>query len=101
MELIEKTNRIKGEIILPSPLQVAYEVLRPTGIIWNEKEPMALIETSDKLGYTVRKGSLIGPAYGVVETMDQNKIVVVERERDYLGNILSKNKEVEFVQSNK
>lgn len=100
-ELIEKTNRIKGEIILPSPLQVAYEALKPTGIIWGEKEPMALMETSDNLGYTVRKGSLVGPAYGVVEAIDQNKIVVVERERDYLGNVLSKNKEIDFVQSNK
>lgn len=100
-ELIEKVNKMKGEIILPSPLQVPYESLKASGVIWSDKQPMALLETSDNLGYTVRKGSLVGPAYGVVESIDQNKIIVVERDRDYLGNTLSKTKAIEFVQSNK
>ncbi|OGW14301.1 MAG: hypothetical protein A3K09_07965 [Nitrospinae bacterium RIFCSPLOWO2_12_FULL_47_7] len=94
--LINLANKMAGEIILNTPLQVEYASLKPTGVVWKKKEPIALIETNDKLGYTARKGTLIGPDYGKIESIDQNKIVVVERKRDFKGTILSKTKELEF-----
>lgn len=94
--LIDKANRMKGEVMLNTPLQTAYEALKATGVVWKKKEPMALIETNDNLGYTAREGTLVGPNYGIIDSIDQIKIVVVERSRDFQGNILSKTKELEF-----
>lgn len=94
--LIDKANRMKGEVMLSTPLQTAYESLKATGLVWKKKEPMALIETNDNLGYAARKGTLVGPNYGIIDSIDQIKIVVVERSRDFQGTILSKTKELEF-----
>lgn len=94
--LIDKANRMKGEVMLSTPLQTAYEALKATGVVWKKKEPMALIETNDNLGYAARKGTLVGPNYGIIDSIDQIKIVVVERSRDFQGTILSKTKELEF-----
>lgn len=96
--LIDKANRLKGEVILNTPLQTAYSALKPGGVVWKGKEPVALIETRDNMGYTARKGTLIGPDYGVIDSIDQSKIMIAERNRDFRGNILTRTKELELPQ---
>jgi hypothetical protein len=93
--LIEKANSLVLEIIL-TPLQTDYTKLVLSGFIWSAEDNMALIETPDQKGHSVKEGSVIGPKFGIVESVDQEKVVVIERVRDYLGNIITKTVDMEF-----
>lgn len=96
-DLLQKANDAKPDIIL-TPVQTAYESLRLVGVIWKNEVVTALIETGDKKGYPVNEGDILGPNFGVVEAIHQNEISILEQSRDYLGNILSKKKDIEFIQ---
>ena len=94
-EVIERANDFRDEFV-KTALHVKYKSLQFVGLIWNGKQKVALIETKGKAGYMVRKGSIVGPNLGVVDSIDDNRIVVVERYRDYLGFTLSEKKKIEF-----
>ncbi len=80
-----------GEIkMTKTALQKDYQSLRLTGVISIKKEKVALIESFENKGYSVRKGDMIGPAYGYVDDIQFDKVIVVEEARDYLGNIITK-----------
>ena len=96
-DLLQKANDAKPDMIL-TPLQTAYESLRLVGVIWKNKVITALIETGDNKGHSVNEGDMLGPNFGVVEAIHQNEISILEQSRDYLGNILSKKKEIDFIQ---
>lgn len=91
--LLERATDVAGRGVM-TPLQVEYGELRLVGVLNSGSETRALVQTGDSNGYTVKPGMLMGPAYGVVESIDQERIEVVERSRDYEGNILSK---VQFI----
>ena len=93
--LIEKANGLLLEMII-TPLQTDYTKLVLSGFVWSAEENMALVETTDQKGHSVKEGTIIGPQFGVVESVDQEKVVVIERVRDYLGNIITKTVDMEF-----
>lgn len=95
--LLQKANDAKPDAIL-TPVQTGYNSLKLVGVIWKNKKVTALIETSDKKGHSINEGDLLGPNFGVVETISQNEISILEQSRDYQGNILSNKKEIEFNQ---
>ena len=80
-----------------SPLQVEYDTLRMTGIIKKKMEVSAMFEVGST-GYTVKKGDRIGPFFGYVEEIQNGQVVVIEQFRDYLGNILTNQKIIQFYQ---
>jgi|GEM_PF-596174 len=94
--LIQKANDTKPSMIL-TPIQTDYESLKFVGVIWKNNETMALIETGDKKGHSVKEGDLLGPNFGLVETINKNQMLILEQSRDYLGNILSNKKQLEFI----
>lgn len=94
-KLIEKANELIVEMII-TPLQTDYTKLALTGFLWSGDDNLALVETPNSKGHSVKEGTLIGPKFGVVESIDQEKIVVIERARDYLGNIITKTVDIEF-----
>ena len=67
--------------------------------ISSENENAALIQTSSGNGYTVKIGSLIGPNLGVIKSIRMDKIIVIERYRNYLGEFISIKKNVVFKKS--
>lgn len=93
--LIEKASGI-GSMQIGSDLQNDLGQLKLSGLIWNGQETVALVETPDTFGHTIRVGSLLGPRYGVVEAIDQEKITIIERIRDYQGNIRTQTRYLEF-----
>ena len=93
--LIEKANSLALELII-TPLQTEYKELTLAGFVWSGEDNMALVETGDKKGHSVREGTIIGPKFGIVESVDQEKVVVIERVRDYLGNIITETVDMEF-----
>lgn len=93
--ILEKAGQTK---VSKSSVQLAYENLRLTGIISKNSKTLALIETSDKKGHAVKKGDIIGPQFGFVDEIQTERIIVIEKSRDYLGNILTRQRTIEFSQ---
>jgi Tfp pilus assembly protein PilP len=87
-----------AERLVQTPLQTELKDLKLSGVLWDGFGTIALVETPDSHGHTVKVGSLVGPNYGVVETIDQEKMVIVERIRDFQGNIFSVTQLLEFAQ---
>jgi type IV pilus assembly protein PilP len=59
--------------------------LKLVGIIWNLKEPTAMVEDSVGLGYVVKVGTPIGAGDGTVKAIKQNEIVIEEFFVDLYG----------------
>jgi Pilus assembly protein, PilP len=95
-DLIQKANDTQPSMII-TPIQADYEKLQLVGVIWKNNETIALVETGDNKGHSVKEGDLLGPNFGVVETIDNNQLMILEQSRDYLGNILSKKKQLEII----
>jgi len=93
--VLEKAGETK---VSKTPLQSEYKNLRLTGTISKDSRTLALIETQDHKGYSVVKGDLIGPKFGSVEEIQSERIIVIEKSRDYLGNILTRERTIEFSQ---
>ena len=59
--------------------------LKIVGIVWDVKEPRAMIEDSAGLGYTVKVGTPVGNNGGRVKVIRQDQIVVEEYYEDVYG----------------
>ncbi len=94
--LIQQANDTQPSMIL-TPIQTGYENLKLVGVIWKNNETIALVESGGNKGHSVKEGDLLGPNFGVVEMIDNNQMLILERSRDYLGNILSNKKQLEFI----
>jgi hypothetical protein len=94
-DVLERSADIKMDV---SPLQVEYDSLRMTGVIMKKLEAVAMFEI-ETTGYAVKKGDLVGPSFGTVEEVRDGQVIVIEKFRDYLGNILTNQKVIQFYQS--
>jgi Tfp pilus assembly protein PilP len=59
--------------------------LKVTGIVWDIKEPRAMIEDKTGLGYIVKVGTPIGGSEGRVKAIRRDQIVVEETYEDVYG----------------
>jgi type IV pilus assembly protein PilP len=59
--------------------------IKVVGIIWDIKEPRAMVEDSAGLGYIVKVGTPIGSNEGTVKAIHRNQIVVEEFTDDIYG----------------
>jgi Tfp pilus assembly protein PilP len=59
--------------------------LRIVGIVWDVKEPRAIVEDSSGLGYTVKVGTPIGSNDGRVRVIRRDQIIVEEVYEDAYG----------------
>jgi type IV pilus assembly protein PilP len=55
-------------------------------VIWGAYGYTAMVQTPDGNGYTVRRGTRIGPNNGVVSAVTEKGIVVQERFTDVYGS---------------
>ena len=94
-KLIAKA-REEVELLVQTPLQSSLSSLTFAGVIWDEKETIGLIETPDTKGHTIRVGAFIGPNFGVVQSIDEERVVVLERLRKYDGKIITQTEFIEF-----
>jgi len=59
--------------------------LKVVGIVWDIKEPRAMVEDTSGLGYTVKVGTPIGSNDGKVKAIHRNQIVIEEISADIYG----------------
>ena len=69
-----------------SPLE-RYELgqLKLVGVVWDAKEPRAMVEDSAGLGYIVKVGTPIGPDDGKIKAIKSNEVVIEESYVDFYG----------------
>lgn len=60
------------------------------GIVWNEKGNFATVVLPDGKAYTLREGMPIGIHEGKIQKINKNHIVIIERIKDYKGQLKSK-----------
>ena len=60
-------------------------LLKLVGIVWDVKEPRAMIEDTAGLGYTIQVGTPIGVSDGRVKAIHRNQVVVEEFFADFSG----------------
>ena len=84
------TLRAKTEVVRTrenvSPLE-RFELsqLKLVGIVWDTKDPRAMVEDSGGLGYVVKVGTPIGTNDGKVKAIYRNEVVVEELYSDDYG----------------
>ncbi|MFQ5900455.1 MAG: pilus assembly protein PilP [Thermodesulfobacteriota bacterium] len=71
-----------------TPLQ-EYNIneLKLVGVILGMGRPTAMVEDPAGKGYVIKKGTLIGDRNGKVVTISKDKVIVIERFRDLLGDM--------------
>jgi hypothetical protein len=94
-KLIAKA-REETELLVQTPLQSNFTDLTFAGVIWDQKETIGLLETPDTKGHTIRVGSFVGPDFGVVQSIDEERVVVLEQLRKYDGKIITRTQFIEF-----
>jgi type IV pilus assembly protein PilP len=69
-----------------SPLE-RYELgqLKLVGIVWDPKDPKAMVEDGAGLGYVVKVGTAIGNNDGKIRAIGKNEIVIKETLIDFYG----------------
>ena len=84
MTLRTKVNtRVRENL---SPLErLELSQLKVVGIIWDIKEPRAMVEDTAGLGYVVKVGTPIGSNDGKVKAIHRNQVVVEESTADIYG----------------
>lgn len=84
MTLRAKVNtRVRENL---SPLErLDLSQLKVVGIIWDIKEPRAMVEDTTGLGYVVKVGTPIGGNEGTVKAIHRNQIVIEEFADDVYG----------------
>ena len=87
---------MRGEMFINTELQTDFDKMKFVGTLRKEGTTLALVQTEGRRGHTVKVGTLIGPNLGIVKTVDESKIVILERYRNYLGEILSRPRNIEF-----
>ncbi len=69
-----------------SPLE-RYEIgqLKLVAVVWDIKEPTAMVEDATGLGYIVKIGTLVGPNEGKVKAIKPGEVVIEESFVDFYG----------------
>ncbi len=66
--------------------------LKLVAIIWNVKEPRAMVEDSGGKGYIISAGTSIGKNKGVVSKINSTGIVVTEKVEEATGKISTRDR---------
>jgi Tfp pilus assembly protein PilP len=84
MTLRAKVNTRARENL--SPLErLDLSQLKVVGIVWDIKEPRAMVEDTAGLGYVIKVGTPIGSNDGTVKAIHRNQIVIEEFADDVYG----------------
>ena len=93
--LLSEVLGMQEKMFIRTELQTDFNKIKFVGTLRKKGTAVALVQTEGKRGHTVKVGTLIGPNLGIVKTVDEKKIVILERYRNYLGEILSRLRNIE------
>ena len=79
--LLSEVLGMQEKMFIRTELQTDLNKIKFVGTLRKKGTAVALVQTEGKRGHTVKVGTLIGPNLGIVKTVDEKKIVVLERYR--------------------
>lgn len=72
-------------------MRYSLDQLKLVGVMWGEMGLVGLVETNDGDAYSIRVGDAIGKADGRVKTISKAGMVVEQRQRNLLGEVVVSN----------
>ncbi|GKS60447.1 hypothetical protein YTPLAS18_39740 [Nitrospira sp.] len=78
---------------LPPLQRIGLTEINLVGVVWGGAGYTAMVQTPDGKGYAIRRGTRMGPNNGIVTSITERGLIVVERFTDIYG----KKQEREFV----
>jgi type IV pilus assembly protein PilP len=85
MPVIQDAQSEKVDENLPPLQRVALTELSLIAVVWGAHGYVAMVQTPDGHGYTIRRGTRIGQNNGVVSAITERGIIVQERITDVYG----------------
>jgi type IV pilus assembly protein PilP len=82
---IESQQPGEENLDLPPLMRAPLTELNVIAIVWGGFGYTAMVQTPDGKGYTVRKGTKIGPNNGVVSAITESAVIVQEHYTDVYG----------------
>jgi type IV pilus assembly protein PilP len=86
LPIVENSQIGPGDMALPPLQRVGLTELNLIGIVWGTYGYMAMVQAPDGKGYSLRRGTRVGPNNGVVSSITERGIIVQERFTDVYGN---------------
>jgi type IV pilus assembly protein PilP len=84
--IIESGTTGQSDTALPPLQRVGLTELNLIGIVWGAYGYTAMVQTPDGKGYSIRRGTRVGPNNGMVSSITERGIIVQERFTDVYGN---------------
>lgn len=86
LPMIQLGQQADQDASLPPLQRVGLTELSLIGVLWGNYGYTAMVQTPDGKGYSIRRGTRIGPNNGVVSSITERGIIVQERFTDVYGN---------------
>lgn len=86
LPMYQPGQQLELDSSLPPLQRVGLTELSLIGVIWGNYGYTAMVQTPDGKGYSIRRGTRIGPNNGVVSSITERGIIVQERFTDVYGN---------------
>lgn len=84
--IIDSNNQGQSDTLLPPLQRIGLTELSLIGVVWGAYGYTAMVQTPDGKGYSIRRGTRVGPNNGVVSSITERGIIVQERFTDVYGN---------------
>ncbi len=86
LPISQLNQQTESDTSLPPLQRVGLTELNLIGIVWGTYGFTAMVQTPDGKGYSIRRGTRIGPNNGVVSSITERGFIVQERFTDVYGN---------------
>ena len=86
LPMFQAGQQVELDSSLPPLQRVGLTELSLIGVLWGNYGYTAMVQTPDGKGYSIRRGTRIGPNNGVVSSITERGIIVQERFTDVYGN---------------
>lgn len=86
LPMYQPGQQLESDSSLPPLQRVGLTELSLIGVIWGNYGYTAMVQTPDGKGYSIRRGTRIGPNNGMVSSITERGIIVQERFTDVYGN---------------
>jgi type IV pilus assembly protein PilP len=84
--MIGNNQEGQPDAMLPPLQRIGLTELSLIGIVWGSHGYTAMVQTPDGKGYSIRRGTRVGPNNGVVSSITDRGFIVQERFTDVYGN---------------
>jgi len=86
LPMVQLGQQVEQDASLPPLQRVGLTEVSLIGVLWGNYGYTAMVQTPDGKGYSIRRGTRIGPNNGVVSSITERGIIVQERFTDVYGN---------------